>query len=49
MQMNCKVIFVSDATATWTDAAHNGTLANMCTVFADVMLTGEVVGLVAPA
>lgn len=49
MQMNYKVLFVSDATATWTDAAHNGTLANMCMIFADVVSTDEVVGLLAPA
>ena len=45
MQMIYKVIFVSDATATWTDAAHNGTLANMAMIFADVMSTQEVIGL----
>jgi ureidoacrylate peracid hydrolase len=45
MQMNYRVIFASDATATWTDAAHNGTLANMCMVFADVMSAAEIVAL----
>lgn len=43
MQMNYKVIFLADATATWTDVAHNGTLANMCMVFADVMSGDEVI------
>jgi ureidoacrylate peracid hydrolase len=42
MQMNYKVIFVSDATATLTDAAHNATLENMAMLFADVMTTPEV-------
>jgi ureidoacrylate peracid hydrolase len=45
MMMNYKVIFVSDGTATFTDAEHNATLANMLTIFADVMSTEEVVGL----
>lgn len=43
MQLNYKVIFVSDANATLTDAEHNATLNNMCALFADVMATGEVV------
>ena len=42
MQMNYKVIFVSDATATFTDAAHNATLENMAMLFTDVMTTREV-------
>ena len=42
MQMNYKVIFVSDATATLTDAAHNATLENMAMLFGDVMTTAEV-------
>lgn len=42
MQMNYKVVFVSDATATLSDAAHNATLENMALLFADVMRTGEV-------
>jgi len=42
MQMNYKVIFVADANATWTDAAHNATLENMALLFADVMTTAEV-------
>ena len=47
MQMNYRVIFTSDATATWTDDAHNATLANMCMIFADVVPTREVVALLA--
>ncbi len=43
MQLNYKVIFVSDANATLTDAEHNATLNNMCALFADVMSTAEVV------
>ena len=43
MQMNYKVIFVADATATLTDAAHNATLENMAMLFADVMTTSEVI------
>lgn len=43
MQLNYKVIFVSDATAALSDAEHNATLNNMCALFADVMSTQEVV------
>lgn len=46
MMMNYKVIFVSDGTATHSDAEHNATLANMVTNFADVMTTEEVVGCI---
>ena len=42
MQMNYKIIFVSDANAALTDAAHNATLENMAMLLADVMTTGEV-------
>jgi ureidoacrylate peracid hydrolase len=45
MQLNYKVIFVSDANATFTDAEHNATLNNMCALFADVMSTREVIGV----
>lgn len=41
MQLNYKVIFVSDANATFSDAEHNATLNNMCALFADVMSTEE--------
>ena len=47
MQMNYKLVFVSDANAALTDAAHNATLDNMCMIFADVRPTREVVELVA--
>lgn len=43
MQLNYKVIFVSDGNAALTDAEHNATLNNMCALFADVMSTEEVV------
>jgi ureidoacrylate peracid hydrolase len=43
MQLNYKVIFVSDGNAAMSDAEHNATLNNMCALFADVMSTAEVV------
>jgi ureidoacrylate peracid hydrolase len=44
MQLNYKVVFVSDANATLSDAEHNATLNNMSALFfADVMSTDEVV------
>jgi ureidoacrylate peracid hydrolase len=46
MQMNYKIIFVADANAALSDAAHNATLDNMLMLFADVMTTQEVVGAV---
>lgn len=49
MQMNYKVIFVADATATLTDAAHNATLENMAMLFADVMTTREVIAAIESA
>ena len=45
--MNYKLIFVADANAAMTDAAHNGTLDNMCMLFADVMTTEETLAAVA--
>ena len=47
MQMNYKIIFVSDANAAVTDAAHNATLDNMCMLFADVRPAGEVLKVIA--
>jgi ureidoacrylate peracid hydrolase len=41
MQMNYKIIFVSDANAALTDAAHNATLENMAFLFGDVMSTAQ--------
>jgi ureidoacrylate peracid hydrolase len=49
MQMNYKIIFVADANAALTDAAHNATLDNMVMLFADVMTTQEVLGAVTRA
>jgi ureidoacrylate peracid hydrolase len=46
MQMNYKLIFVSDANAALTDAQHNATLDNMCMIFADVRPTEEVLGVI---
>lgn len=46
MQMNYKLVFVSDANAALTDAAHNATLDNMCMIFADVRPTAEVLELI---
>jgi ureidoacrylate peracid hydrolase len=43
MQLNYKVIFVSDGNAALSDAEHNATLNNMCALFADVMSSDEVV------
>jgi ureidoacrylate peracid hydrolase len=43
MQLNYKVIFVSDANAALSDAEHNATLNNMCALFADVMSTSELI------
>jgi ureidoacrylate peracid hydrolase len=45
MQMNYNIIFVADGNATLTDAEHNATLSNMTALFADVMTTDEVVGI----
>jgi ureidoacrylate peracid hydrolase len=49
MQMNYKIIFVADANATLTDAAHNATLDNMLMLFADVMTTQEVLAAIGRA
>ncbi len=49
MQMNYKIIFVADANAALTDAAHNATLDNMLMLFADVMTTQEVLSAVRQA
>ena len=46
MQMNYKLIFVTDANAAMTDAAHNATLDNMCMIFADVRPTAEVLEVI---
>lgn len=43
MQMNYKIIFVSDANAALSDAAHNATLENMAFLFGDVMSSAELI------
>ena len=47
MMMNYKVIFVSDATATYSDEEHNASLGIITAMFADVMSTDEIVGVLA--
>lgn len=49
MMLNYKVIFVSDGNATNNDDEHNATLGNMLAMFADVMSTDEVVGVIGKA
>jgi nicotinamidase-related amidase len=44
-----KVIVVSDATATVTDAEHNAALLNLRLNFADVRRTREVLSMIAAA
>jgi ureidoacrylate peracid hydrolase len=46
MQMNYKILFVSDANAALTDAAHNATLDNMAMLFGDVLSTSEVLAAI---
>jgi ureidoacrylate peracid hydrolase len=41
MQMNYKILFVADANAALSDAAHNATLENMAFLFGDVLSTAE--------
>ena len=43
MQLDYKVIFVEDANAALSDAAHNGTLDNLVALFADVVSTEDLV------
>jgi ureidoacrylate peracid hydrolase len=45
-QLNYKTIFVDDATATVTDAEHNGTLNNLAPVYADIMSTDKVLSVI---
>jgi ureidoacrylate peracid hydrolase len=47
MQMNYRIIFVSDANAALTDAEHNATLENIAALFGDVMTTREVLAAIA--
>jgi ureidoacrylate peracid hydrolase len=46
LQMGYKVIFMSDANATLSDEEHLGTLLSMYTIFADVMDTPHLIGLI---
>ena len=46
MQMNYKIIFVADANAALSDAAHNATLENMAFLFGDVMSTAELLACI---
>lgn len=43
MQMDYRVIFLADATATLSDEVHNATLNNMAMIFCDVLSTKEMV------
>jgi ureidoacrylate peracid hydrolase len=45
MMLNYRVFFLSDATATHTDAEHNGTLATMLLTFADVINVEDMTAL----
>ncbi|HTC44931.1 MAG TPA: cysteine hydrolase [Steroidobacteraceae bacterium] len=47
MQMNYRIIFVADANAALSDAAHNATLENMAFLFGDVLSTEELLTYVA--
>ena len=47
MQMNYKLIFVADANAALSDAAHNAALDSLCMLFADVRTADEVLGVIA--
>jgi ureidoacrylate peracid hydrolase len=49
MQRNYRVLFIEDANAARSDAAHNAALNNMCGLFADVMPTAQIVAALAPA
>jgi ureidoacrylate peracid hydrolase len=46
MQMGYGIIFMQDANATLTDAEHNGTLTSMAAIFADVMDTPHLLGVI---
>jgi len=47
MQMGYGIIFMSDGNAAITDAEHNATLGSMTAIFADVMDTPHLLGLIA--
>ena len=46
LQMGYNVIFVNDANATLTDEEHNATLMSMSAIFADVVDTNHLIGLI---
>ena len=48
MLRDYRVIMLSDATATWTDEEHAGTLNTFAIFFGDVMTTDEAMGRVVP-
>ncbi|SOE87837.1 Nicotinamidase-related amidase [Burkholderia sp. YR290] len=45
-QLDFKTIFVADATATFTDAEHNGTLNSLSPTYADIMTTEKVLSVI---
>jgi len=49
MMLDYRVIMLSDATATWTDAEHTGTLDNFLLFFGDVMTAAEAISRLVPA
>jgi ureidoacrylate peracid hydrolase len=49
MMLNYKTVFITDANAALTDAAHNATLASIWQVFGDVYDTDEAIGRLVPA
>jgi ureidoacrylate peracid hydrolase len=46
LQMGYNVIFLTDANATLSDEEHNATLISMTSIFADVMDTKRLLGLI---
>ena len=46
LQMGYNVIFLTDANAALSDEEHNATLISMSAIFADVMDTGHLLGLI---
>jgi ureidoacrylate peracid hydrolase len=48
MLLDYRVIMLSDANATWTDAEHTATLNSFLMFFGDVMTTDEVIARLAP-
>jgi ureidoacrylate peracid hydrolase len=45
-QLDYKTIFVADATATFTDSEHNGTLNSLSPTYADIMTTEKVLSVI---